>query len=181
MDPKMNIQTFKAEYPAIAEALIAEGKASVDADKLRAEGHETGKAEGHANGASAERNRIQAIFALQTPGHEALIKDAMFDGQSTAGDVATKIVAADNAARGNKLDALRKDGAAVGQVQPGAANLLRSDIVAEDKNLPVEGRCKAKWDKDPAVRAEFTSLETYTAFVKAEESGRVRLVGRKSA
>ena len=181
MDPKMNIQTFKAEYPAIAEALIAEGKTSVDADKLRAEGHEKGKAEGHAAGASAERNRIQAIFALQTPGHEALIKNAMFDGQSTAGDAAQKIVAADNATRGNKLDALRKDGAEAGKVQPGAANLPRADTGADDKNLPVEERCKAKWDKDPTVRSEFTSIGAYTAFVKAEESGRLRIAGRKSA
>jgi len=179
MDPKMTIQTFKAEYPAIAEALIAEGKTSVDADKLRAEGHVNGKAEGLAAGASAERARIQTIFALQTPGHEALIKDAMFDGQSTAGDVAQKIVAADNATRGNKLDALRKDGAAPAVVQSGPANLPAASEV--DANLPVEERCKAKWDKDSAIRSEFTSVEAYTAYVKAEEAGRVKLLGKRSA
>ena len=172
----INLESFKKEYPDIAQAVLEEGRALG-----AAEGLEKGKAEGVQAAVAAERERINSIFALNSPGHEDLIKAAMFDGTSTAGDVAMKIVAADNAARGNKLDALRKDGAAVGQVQPGAANLPRSDIVAEDKNLPVEERCKSKWDKDPAVRAEFTSLETYTAFVKAEESGRVRLVGRKSA
>ena len=170
----LNLESFKQEYPDIAKAVRDEGRAEGVAD-----GIEKGKAEGAQTAVAAERDRIKAIFALNSPGHEALVQAAMFDGTSTAGDVAMKIVAADKAARGNKLDALRKDGATVGQVQPGAAGL--PSTLAEDKSLPVDERCKANWDKDPAVRAEYTTLEAYTAYVKAEESGRIRVVGRKSA
>lgn len=52
-----------------------------------------------AQGASAERARIQAIEAQTIPGHEALISALKFDGQSSAGDAAMAIVAAEKSSR----------------------------------------------------------------------------------
>jgi capsid assembly protease len=52
---------------------------------------------------------------------------------------------------------------------------------AEDPSLPLEERCKAAWDGDAALRAEFGSLASYTAFRRAEEAGRVRQLGKRAA
>lgn len=61
-----------------------------------------------------------------------------------------------------------------------AAPVLRNNPPAlssnqVDPNLPVEERCKQEWEKSADLRAEFGSLSTYTAFKRAEESGRVRI------
>ncbi|CAG9932433.1 hypothetical protein [Candidatus Nitrotoga arctica] len=48
-----------------------------------------------AQGAAAERARIQAIEAQLIPGHEAMINRLKYDGNSTAGDAAQAILAAE--------------------------------------------------------------------------------------
>lgn len=166
-DSEMDMTKLRAEHPALVEALLKEGRDSVDATALRAEG------------AKAERERIQAIHALSSPGHAKLITEAMFDGTSTAGDVAQKIVAADNAARAHTLDALRKDGADPAKVKPGPANLPPAPDA--DAHLPLEERCKAKWESDAKVREEFTSYEAYLAYERASAKGKVKILGRKTA
>jgi len=40
--------------------------------------------------------------------------------------------------------------------------------------LPVNDRCAAEWQRDPALRAEFGTLETYQAYARATASGRVK-------
>lgn len=52
-----------------------------------------------ADGASAERERIQAIEATAVKGHETLIATLKFDGKSTAGDAALAILAAEQQQR----------------------------------------------------------------------------------
>ena len=52
----------------------------------------------------------------------------------------------------------------------------------DDKNLPIEERCKAKWDKDPGhPRRVRHVLEGYIAYVKAVAKGRVKILGKRSA
>ncbi len=49
---------------------------------------------------------------------------------------------------------------------------------AADPNLAFTERCKAEWQRNlGGVREEFGSLESYTAFKKAEAAGKVRIVG----
>jgi signal peptide peptidase SppA len=62
-----------------------------------------------AEGASAERARIQAIEAQAIPGHEALIAALKYDGKSTAGDAAIAILAAEKQQRNAKAAALAAD------------------------------------------------------------------------
>lgn len=62
-----------------------------------------------AEGASAERARIQAIEAQAIPGHEALISALKFDGKSTAGDAAMAVLAAEKQARTAQAKALASD------------------------------------------------------------------------
>ena len=52
-----------------------------------------------ADGAKAERERIQGIEGQAIPGHEALITKLKFDGTSTAGDAAMAVVAAEKSLR----------------------------------------------------------------------------------
>lgn len=46
-------------------------------------------------------------------------------------------------------------------------------------HLPLEARCEAEWNRDPALRAEFGTLAIYTAYAKAQASGRVKTYGGK--
>lgn len=168
-DSEMDIKQLRAEHPALVEALLKEGRDSVDASALSTAG------------AVAERSRIQSIHALAaaTVGHGNLIAEAMFDGTSCAGDVATKILAADNAARANKLEGLKNDGAVVAAVKPGPANIPSA---SDDSNLPIEERCKAKWDSDPELRAQNGNLfSAYLAYEKASAGGKVKILGKKTA
>lgn len=52
---------------------------------------------------------------------------------------------------------------------PGAGTLDHADPAAV---------AKAQWERDPKLRAEFSSAETYVAFAKAQAAGRVRLSNR---
>lgn len=44
-----------------------------------------------------------------------------------------------------------------------------------DTNLPVKERCEAEWKNNAALRAEFGSLDAFTAYTKANESGLVKI------
>jgi hypothetical protein len=172
----MNLAEFKKEYPDLAAALTEEGRAAGIA-----EGADKAKAEGHKAGADAERARIQSVLGQSMPGHEALVQTLAFDGKTTAAEAAVQILAAEKAKRGNVLGALKTEGAqlaavpAGSQADPGAADAAAGD----DSRLPIEERCKAMWDKSPAIRGEFATLESYTAYEKAVAAGRVKVLGSK--
>lgn len=126
-----------------------------------------------AEGASAERARIQAVEGALIPGHEAVIAALKFDGKSTGGDAALAVIAADRAARGRAAQQLADD--APNPLPQAATPALPAPAATEDASAPVEDRCKAKWDADPALRREFSSLAAYTAFARASESGQARV------
>jgi len=44
----------------------------------------------------------------------------------------------------------------------------------------IEARARSEWERSAAIRAEFTCLEAYTAFRKAEARGLVRIISRKA-
>ncbi|MFS2004616.1 S49 family peptidase [Duganella sp. CT11-25] len=67
-------EEMKAAHPAVVQGFIAEG-------------------------AAAERARIQAVESQLIPGHEALIAGMKFDGKSTAGDAAQAVLAAERTSR----------------------------------------------------------------------------------
>jgi len=62
-----------------------------------------------AEGASAERARIQAVEGQLIPGHEALIATLKFDGKSTAGDAAMAVNAAERTVRASQAKAMASD------------------------------------------------------------------------
>jgi len=132
-------------------------------------------------GAAAERARIQAVEQAVLPGHEALIASLKFDGKTSGGDAALAVNAAERNVRDAQAKALAKDAPAPAKPAATPAVEPAKQPAAADKSLPVEDRCKAAWAEDAAVRAEFTTLAAYTAFMKANEGGSVRVLGAKRA
>lgn len=134
-----------------------------------------------AEGAAAERTRIQGVEAAGLPGHEELIAKLKFDGKTTPGDAALAVNAAERAKLGGKARDLAADAAALAAAKPAAsaAGAEKNPDPAADASKPVEERCKAAWDSDAAIRAEFISFENYLAFEK--NSARVRVLGGRKA
>lgn len=91
-----------------------------------------------AEGASAERARIQAIEAVAVPGHADLIAQLKFDGKSTAGDAALAMLAAEKQSRLVAATNLASDAPKPVPVVPAATvtdsqPLSRADIDAKAK------------------------------------------------
>lgn len=137
-------------------------------------------------GAATERSRIQAVESALIPGHEALVAALKFDGKTTGGDAALAINKAERDIRSAQALALHDDApkplplTPKATVEVGAGALAAAEKQRIDA-LPLEDRCKAQWEADASLRGEFTSLGAYTALVKAQESGKVRVLGKKSA
>jgi hypothetical protein len=125
--------------------------------------------------AGAERQRIQAVFAQGMPGHDALIAQLAFDGKTTGPEAAVAVLQAERKLRGTAAAQLAADAPA--PVKPVAAPAARTGADAsEDESLPLAERCKAAWDKNPDLRAEFSSLETFTAWRQAQSRGAARVL-----
>ncbi len=135
-----------------------------------------------AEGAAAECARINGVKAQSIPGHEKLIEAMMFDGKSSAGDAAMAVLAAEST--------LRKAHIAANEA-PAPVVLTPTDTVqttsadaesARIAGLPVDERCQAQWEANTGnVRDEFTSLAEFGAFVKASESGKVRILTSRAS
>lgn len=152
---KITMQDVLAHAPDVAEALRAEGTAT---------------------GVSAERERIQSVFAQSMTGHDALIQALAFDGKTSGPEAAVAVLNAEKKLRTDALADRRADAPAPA---PHAAAPTDSPAAAADADasLPLEERCKAQWDKDANLRAEFGTLEGFTAYTRGVEKGRVRVLG----
>lgn len=159
----MDKEFIIANHPAIAEA-------------FRAEGYERGAREGREQGATTERERIQAVEGAGLPGHEPLIAGLKFDGKTTGPQAAEQVVAAERQKAAGRLAAIKDDGTKI--VVP-AAPSDTGEHAAANAGQSVEERCKAKWNADANIRSEFASLESYTAFEKNAEAGHVRISGAR--
>ena len=81
-----------------------------DADlyaSIRAEIEKESYAKGFTDGKAAEIARIQGVKAVSMPGHEKLIEQLMFDGESTGEKAAVQVVAAEKAAKEAALEAMK--------------------------------------------------------------------------
>ena len=159
----MNRDQLAAEHPALLASVLAEGRAA---------------------GAADERNRILQIEAAALPGHEALVAKLKSDGSVTAGDAALQILAAERQAKAKAAAAHEAEAPApvaivpAPTVQPTAAE--RDAAAQGQDSAPLEDRAKAAWEKDARLRAEFTSLVAYTAYVRASEAGSTRVFQRQA-
>lgn len=156
----LTAEQVAADHPAIAAAFRAEG-------------------------ATAERARIQAIEGQIIPGHEALINTLKFDGKSTAGDAALAVLAAERSGRAAQAAALAKEAPdplahAPAATVPADAAARAAAAKAERDALPFEERCKAEWDASAELRGEFGTLAGYKAYQKASGAGSVKILTSKT-
>lgn len=160
--PEITLDLVKSQYPAIADALRAEGRDGVDTQAIREEG------------ATAERDRIQAVKAQSMPGHDDLIEALMFDGKTTGPEAAIQVLQAVRADGDKALTAVKNDspGAIPNPAPPAAPS-------AVDPNAPLDERCKAEWDAKPDLRAEFGGdFDSYLAYMEANENGQVKVLSK---
>lgn len=129
-------------------------------------------------GAAAERDRIAAVRAQALPGHEKLIEQLAADGKTTGLEAAAAVLSAERTARQAQATALANDAPQAAPASAAPANDAKAS--ADDKSLPIDQRAKAEWDAKAEIRAEFASFESYLALRKAEDSGRVRVLGKKA-
>jgi len=183
-DNEMNLDELKTKHADLYGAVLEIGRsaereaAAKTAETIKKEAFDAGvvagKTAGIAEGAEAERARIQSVEAVLVPGYEAVIQTAKFDGKTTGSEAAILV-----------LDAVRKDGASTlnklkADAIPPVPNASAGDDTAKaNANLPLEQRAKAEWDKTPALREEFSdSFDAYLAFAKNQEAGRVKILRR---
>lgn len=160
----MDRATLAAEHPELLTAILDEGRAA---------------------GATAERERLAAIDGAAIPGHEALVAKLKADGTVSAGNAALQILAAERNAR-VQAGAQRAGEAPTplvlvpsATVELTAAERAAAEAAAQDASLSVEDRSKKQWEADASLRAEFGSLDAYTAFAKAQDRGAVRMLVNK--
>jgi signal peptide peptidase SppA len=170
---------IQQRYPEVAKDLIAQGQAQAAAKMETA--HKDALTEEHDKGleagATAERERIMKIEDVAMPGYEEMVSKAKADGKTTAEELAMQILAVEKQKGSTALENMKADAENVPAIEPSVDPAQAHDVSA-DPSLPAEDRAKATWDKDPKVRDEFKTLEAYTAFVKAEEAGQVRILKR---
>lgn len=109
-----------------------------------------------AEGASAERARIQAVEEQSLPGHEALINTLKFDGKSGPGDAAMAINAAERAQRTSRAAALQGDAPAPLPLAPTASAPVPP---ADNSRAALDSKAKAYQATHPGT--------DYVAAVKA--------------
>ncbi|WP_042336338.1 hypothetical protein [Bradyrhizobium sp. DOA9] len=130
-------------------------------------------------GATAERSRILGIEAHALPGHDKLIADMKADASVTPDMAAGRILAAERQLRGNQLQAIADVERLTGKV-PAAPSASAAPASGSEKATTPEG-WKAEYAASPQLQAEFASAEDYVSLKRAEASGKVRVLGGRSA
>jgi len=160
------------EFPQIAGVLIREGREQSQ-DTIKTQAYE----EGMQAGAKVERERIMALEEMALSGHEDMVAEAKKDGKTQPGELAMKIVAAQKQRGFDFLQERREDANANKGIGPSQDQQSMSS--GADASAPIEERAAAEWAKDQKIRAEFGDKDTYIAFRKAEDEGRVRRFAAK--
>lgn len=129
------------------------------------------KHEGHHAGVMAERQRVNAIciafasvWGVNPPAGELTVRDGLIDLGTSAADAETHF-------KTRKLTHIT----ASAPISAGGGGETHTKIV-DLSTLPLDERCKAEWEKSPALRAEFGQLSIYMAFTRANEAGQVKIL-----
>jgi ClpP class serine protease len=154
-------EALAAEHPDLFKAITEESYAA-------------GLNAGIAQGAEAERTRIQGIEALATLGHDKLIAEFKYDGKTTASDAALKILTAEKDTRAQMAAKLSAETPPPVPLAPAAFNDGKID---ESAHLTGADKWAYDYDHNPAIKAEFPSKESYLAYQKANEKGLVKRLG----
>lgn len=151
----MTVERMRAEHPAIAAALLAEG-------------------------ATFERDRVLGIQAAAFVGQEALAAELVADGKTTPEAAALKFNAALKAKGPNHvaaLSAMDPQARVPANLSPqGGAGGGEKKTYSADK-----AGWMAEWKDTPALQADYLTAEDYAAARSLEGAGRVKTVPPRAA
>jgi hypothetical protein len=150
----------------------------MDIEKLKAEHPELYKAV-LALGATAERERIQAVQSALIPGHEALIAVADVrrqDDRRRRRACRERRRARDPREAGLAASATKRRSPPPQRRRPPSTRRRSEGQGRKERQagLPVDERCKAHGKPTPATCARVHRLADYTAYTKAVEAGKVK-------
>jgi signal peptide peptidase SppA len=171
-EASMDINQLKSEHPALVTALLAEGHATGVI-----EGRAEGAAEGRTAGATAERERIQGVFAAKLPGHKALINTLAFDGKTTAGEAALAVLGAERERVKTTGDGHAADARALADVGAGGAGDPNKD--RQNAGAKKDDGGKIQTHADAATRKLSQRAMAYQA--KMDAAGSVVSIGEAIA
>lgn len=117
---------------------------------------------GQAEGAEAERARIQGINDCTIIGQEELAKTLIADGTTSPGEAAIQMINANKKANVDGLVVIKKT----------SANAV-ADETEETIVDKTEMTAKQKWEADPKLAKEFDSFEAFEAMDKNTENFKV--------
>jgi ClpP class serine protease len=150
---------LQQDHPDLVKALIDEGYAT-----------------GFKAGGDSERQRIQAIEALATLGHDDVVASFKFDGTTTAADAALQILAAEKETRKTMQAKIAAD-----TPNPVHHAAMPQDNTNESSGLTGEDKWRYEFAHDANIKDEFRSVESYIAFCKASAGGLVKILGAQAA
>ncbi len=146
-----NLKELRAAYPELCAELVEETRA-------------------------AELARIHDVEAQALPGHEELIAQLKADGISTGPMAAVAVLNAERAANARRAKDIIADAPA--PVAHAAAPAGAAAAGADESATP-EARARAEWDKNPALRAEFSNnIAPFLAYSLAQAAGRVKVLSK---
>ncbi len=147
MDLKsLTLEALKTERPDLAEELSKEAKTA-----------------GVSEGAASERKRVLGIFTkAELPEYQnmrGLAKASIENGDAL------------ETAEGKFKDQRIKDLETQAPKTPGPGD---GDEGVQTSHLSAEEQCKGDWETKPGIQKEFSSLGSYTSYVKAVKRGQVK-------
>lgn len=130
----LTLAVLRENHPDLVEALQKEGHAA-----------------SFAQGATAETERVKAVFDASLPGHGALIQSLMFDGKSTGGEAATAVLTAERKLRTDAQANMQADANDLDNIEhaAGGEELAKTDLTTE------EGRTAAWEANKDGLQASF--------------------------
>lgn len=128
----------------------------------------------------AERSRILGIQSMAFPGQDKLVAK-LIDSGTSLGDAAIAINKDQKAKAGKVMQSLDADEEKVKNLRSEANDPLPKGPVDPTANLTGEAKWKAEFAASEDLRKEFTGEAAYVSFMRAKESGRVRILARPNA
>lgn len=136
------------------------------------------RAEGHAQGRTAESDRIKAVREQLMPGHEALIEQLAFDGKTTGPEAAVAVLAAER----SRLSAMATSRASEAPAPVAQALAPATEPTKAASNLGTGGRLSADVNAaalDDAAKAYIAAHPgtSYLAAIKAVQTATIAQQG----
>jgi signal peptide peptidase SppA len=128
--------------------------------------------------ATAERDRILGIEAIATAGHADLVSKLKADGKTTPAEAALQILGAEKQIRSGAKSAIENVETTTSKV---AAAPSAAGTGADAPKAATPEQWKEEYAKSDSLKQEFATGEQYVAFKKAEASGQIRVLHKKSA